>query len=94
MFFFYNEGTKEPFTGNSIPYHKQPATKIWLKHFENAQYLLFIINNPRTIPEEKRQAHRELSIADRKMEHWKRHPNFDQNLVLNECERIKKQWKG
>jgi hypothetical protein len=93
MFLIYNEGTKEPFKGKPKPYHELDATKYYLTHFSNVLYLKFIANNKAATSLERQQANREIPIADRKMAHWAKHPNYDHKVVLKECERLKKQWQ-
>lgn len=93
MFLIYNEGTKEPFTGKPTPYNELPATKFYLTHFENALYLKWIANNPLAKSEERQQANREIPITDRKMAYWSKHPNYNHEVVVSECERLKKNWR-
>lgn len=64
------------YTGPIVPYHAQKATEHWLKHLENSLYLTFLAKNETDFANRAR-AMKELEIADRKMSHWRRHPNWD-----------------
>lgn len=66
-------------------------TKAYLKHFENYLYLSFIaLNSEDRI--EKFQARKELVIAERKMDHWKKSPRFDQRIATEQSSLLKKTW--
>jgi hypothetical protein len=92
MHFIYSD-EKEPYKGRATPYNQLPANRFFLTHFQNSQYLNFILKHQETTPIEKIQAQKELGIADKKMEYWKRHPNFDLTYVTQETTKIKTQWK-
>ena len=90
--FFYNDSGKGE-KGYLPPYHKQNASKYYLNHYRNWMFLRFILYNTRSTPAEKRQANKEMVICDRKLEHWKKHVNFDMKVVEEgKCE-INRQWR-
>jgi hypothetical protein len=49
--------------------HKMNPVKQWLKHYENWCYLSFIHNNTKS-GSERRQANKEIHIAQKKMDYW------------------------
>ena len=91
MFFIYSD-EKLPFTGRPIPYNQQPATENYIKHFDNSLYLKFMANHKKTSVQEKIQAGKELQIAERKMEYWRRHPNFDLDRAVKATDKLKHNW--
>lgn len=80
------------FTGRPVPYDRQNATAHFVRHFSNAMYLKFVAKNPRSTPQERRRAHVELEICDRKMEHWRRHANFSLAEAAPQLDKIRKDW--
>jgi len=91
MAFFYSDN-KEPFSGNVVPYHKQNATKAYLRHYDNYLYLQFIVQNSDR-ETERNQASKELTICERKLKHWRQHANYDQAVALAGIADLKKRWK-
>lgn len=85
--------TEEPFTGRPVRFENQDACKHYLIHFGNSLYLTAIIQRPRD-PMEKRQALKELAKAEKKMEHWRRHPNWCAGRVAEECKKLRDEWEG
>lgn len=77
--------------GHMIPYHRQNATKSYLRHYENYLYLQFIQKNSDK-ESERNQATKELTICERKMKHWQHHANYDQQAALQGIQVLKKQW--
>lgn len=74
-----------------IPYGRLNANAGYLRHYDNYLYLDFILkttdrNNERT------QAAKELKICERKLEYWRRHPNFVSSVVMPQVEEKKKHW--
>jgi hypothetical protein len=63
-----------------------------IKHYENFLYLKFIETNGTF--QEKGQAKKEIAIAERKIEFWKRQESFINELFLVEIEKLKKNWKS
>jgi hypothetical protein len=90
MSIFYSEN-EAPFKGEPTPYHKMPATKFYLNHYNNMLILKAIEQRPKN-PQEKQQATREIAICQRKLDYWSKHPNFDQETVTRECAALKKLW--
>ena len=77
--------------GNPPRYDTQDANKGYLKHYANMLLLDFIAKSTKDF-KEAAQARGELLIAERKMEYWKRHMNYDQATVTRGIEKIKAQW--
>jgi len=73
-----------------IPYEKQNATKHYLTHFSNRMFLDRVSKAPKDF-KEKLQAEKEIKVADRKMDHWKKHMNYDHAAALAGVAEIKKQ---
>lgn len=67
------------------------ATKAYLRHFENFLFLDFILNNGDY--NERQQARKELTICERKMRFWEKHPNFEALTVQREKEKLLVSWK-
>lgn len=68
---------KVPFTGRPVPYNDQDATRHWASHYAKSLELRFYLSTPASTFQEKARARVEMVVCDRKMEHWRRHPNFD-----------------
>lgn len=79
----------KPFDRSSL--YRINATAQALKHFENSLYLTFMQQNGDA--KEKRDAGRELSIAAKKIDFWKKMPSFDHDEFVRGCERVKKSWR-
>jgi len=62
----------------------------WKVHVENRCFLAFMYSKG-TI-QEKMKAGQELSIADRKISFWERHPNFDAAAAGQLNAQIKRNW--
>ena len=90
--FFYSD-TKEKFTGNPSRIWEMNGTKVYVSHYSNLLYLQFVANNPLASFIERQQAEKEIKLCEKKLEWWKRHPNFDQVEALREVEKLKKQWR-
>jgi hypothetical protein len=85
--------TREPFQGNPIPYHKQNANNIYLKHYGSLLFLQFMANSPLSTRDEKHRAAKEMIMAERKMDWATKHPNYNQHTCLLGVQELKKQWK-
>ena len=83
---------KVPFTGRMTKYENMDATKHYLTHYENQCYLEFIARHPETTMIEKAQARKELVMCSSKLQHWKRHPNWNQKMVEEGIKTINKGW--
>lgn len=79
--------------GGRMNFDTAPATRIYLQHYQNFQMLQFIANSPLAKFEDRMQATKELRIAERKMEYWHRHPNFNQQAATDACVAILRDWK-
>lgn len=95
MYFLYPDNElRTPFNPRTaVPYDKQKATDNWMRHFDNSLYLTFILKND---PDrnERAQAQKELAVCERKMDHWKRHPNWDTLEAGRKAEESRKLWQG
>lgn len=89
--FCYDDNEK-PFRGRITPYADQDANRYWLQHYSNAKFLTFLLKNS-TDAQEKIQASKELTLADKKMKHWRNHINFDLSHVTKETKKIDQQWE-
>lgn len=79
-----------PYTGP--PYHQQNATRQYLRHHENLLYLEFIQKRSDKW-DERVQAAKEIKIAQRKMDHWAKHQNFDVDAARRGIEEQKAKWR-
>lgn len=63
-------------------------------HFNNFLYLRFIINNDKSTAIEKMQAKKEISIASRKCDLWRRVAKSQERIpdLLRREQTIRKQW--
>lgn len=80
----------EPFTGN-VPFHKWRATDNYVKHHDNLMILRAISKSPKDI-HEKLQAEKEIKIAEKKKDYWRRHPNYNHEEATRREAEINKQW--
>lgn len=99
MHFIYNdtEGTGKPRNrgfSNVTPYHKLNATQFYLNHFANLLYLEFISSHSETSTLEKLQATKEIAICNKKLDYWRKHPNWDKTIVEHEQHRLKAAWQA
>ena len=94
MFFYSDTEKGAPFDPRRMrPYHEQDATRYALTHFDNVLFLQAVIAAPKSFAE-KAQAEKELRIGERKIEHWRKHPNFDQQKFSDEAQKRKAMWDG
>lgn len=89
MFFYSDTGPKTEFKGDLW---KMDACKIYLSHFSNFLFLNFMLQKGTWL--EVQQATKELEICEKKLAFWKKHPNFVEEIVSKEKERIIKEWKS
>jgi len=84
--------TSEPFShaarGNLSKINPNKAYKT---HLENHHYLHFIQKNSKDA-KEKIQCTKEIGTAERKMEYWKRHPDFSKKQQEADHAEVKKKW--
>lgn len=90
--FFYSD-TKEKFSGNPSRIWEMDGTKVYLSHYSNLLYLKFVAGHSKTSFAEKRQAEKEIAICEKKLEWWRRHPNFNQEEASRGTIKLKKQWE-
>lgn len=61
--------TEQIYTGPPINIHNLDPVKQWRKHYENYRYLKFIFDNTKNFAE-RRDANKELSICQKKLDRW------------------------
>lgn len=81
-----------PFTGRPVPYSEQNATRHWATHYRNSRELQFYISSPLSTFHERARARQEMVVCDRKMEHWRRHPNFSVSEAAQVRATIDREW--
>ena len=59
-----------------INFETADAVKYYIRHYENWLFLREVFAGA-VNKDQKRQANWEIRVADRKMEFWRRHRNFD-----------------
>ena len=72
---------------------KVNPNRAFIKHYENSLYLQFIADHTETSFQEKNRANYELTIADRKMAYWRKHPEFSEERMISDCLVAKSKWK-
>lgn len=87
--FFYSDNAAAG--GTVTPYHKQNANAAYIRHFGNLMFLKFVVANSDD-RNERHQATLEIPICERKLLYWTRHANFEKDIVMRECDRIKREW--
>jgi hypothetical protein len=63
-----------------------------MKHYGNSLYLNFIFNSS-TDGVERRQANKEIQMADKKMAYWRKHPDFSLAIVEPKMKAEKAKWR-
>ena len=91
MHYVYSENTGGSFINPAILL-KMDANKKYSEHFYNHCYLVFILRHEASTFAEKQQANKEIAMAAKKMEYWKRMPNWDKEIAGRLCDKIRKQW--
>lgn len=89
--FFYPENEPRRFSGKG-GYKELRATNIWLRHYENQLFLEFFLEHETDFVQ-KRETARELQVCRKKLEYWKKHPNWDMAQATAGATRLKKQWQ-
>ncbi|OCP21969.1 hypothetical protein [Ensifer sp. LC54] len=90
MAIIYDESVRSGPSNISID--RMDGTKAYLRHFENKLFLMFIATHgTRT---EKWQAEKELTICERKLSFWEKHPRFVGDLARKGMEELKKNWRA
>lgn len=94
MFYIYNDtergGSFDP-KMMAIIMKMNPNTQ-YAKHFDNLCYLRFIANHPDTTFVEKAQANKEIGLAEKKMNFWKRQDSWTPEESGRLMSEIKKRW--
>lgn len=67
------------------------GTARWLEHFSNSLILNAFLQRAGT-PSEKAQIQKEMSICERKMAFWRRHPRFVQKTASDEAQKLRSAW--
>ena len=88
MFIVYSDN-RDP-NPSKVNVWEMDGTKAYLGHFDNLLYLEFMAE--RGTIQEKFQAEKELKVCHRKLDFWKKHPNYDADKALRGTEEIKKKW--
>jgi hypothetical protein len=87
--FIYDSSKKEK--GLVIPYDKQDASGYFVTHFRNYLILKFMWETE-TDFSDRYQARTEMETAEKKMEHWKKHRNWDFSVVEPQIRKLNQQW--
>lgn len=80
--FFYSD--TEPKGSVQVNIWELDATHMYMKHFTNLLFLQFMAKNGTLL--EKLQSEKEIIICNRKLDFWKKMPNFDKdkcNKLMN-----------
>lgn len=91
MFIVYDD-KPQAFNGK-IRIADMDPIKAYLKHYSNYLYLDFITKRSEDRLE-LHQARKELTICERKLAFWKRHPKWNATTAANEVARLKQQWQS
>jgi hypothetical protein len=79
-------------SGAPMNVHAMNPHKPYSTHLKNWFYLQFILLKSESFVE-KRQAQRELSIAERKLSFWYRHPRFEVARAATLTKEAQAEWK-
>ena len=82
----------QPRSATPVNVWKMNPNKAFMSHYSNFLYLDFILNNGTY--QERQQARKELTICERKMKFWERHPDFNKETVRMEKEKLHLAWKS
>lgn len=89
--FFYG-GPRDP-DKPQMNIWKWNGTKQYLKHYDQYLFLDFVTKNPRAAETEKRQARLELTMCEKSLEFWSKHPNYEHAEALRGVAELKKNWQ-
>ena len=88
-----DEVPRGKFSGRPISeWSKNAVMSAWKTHVENRAFLAFMYSKGNV--HERMKASQELSIADRKISFWERHPEFDKAEAAQINTQIKRNWAG
>ncbi|AMB48326.1 hypothetical protein [Methylobacterium sp. AMS5] len=79
--------------GVKIDVWRMNGTKAYLRHYENYLMLDFIAKSTKD-REEQRRARVELTMCEKKLEFWKRHPKYDHDEAKAGVAKLKAMWEG
>jgi hypothetical protein len=83
------DGRRPEYKGKA--YDDQEATKNWATHYRNALLLSYLATDPRRSWSTRAQAREELAVAEKKMNHWMKHRNWDLEESLKEAAEAKRE---
>lgn len=83
---------KLPFTGK-VKIDQMDPHKKWIVHYGNYRFLKFMYDNS-TDRSERFQAGKEMSIAQRKMDWWKRHPKWNPAIIQPMRAKVDSDWNS
>lgn len=86
--FFYSDNDK---SSVSFSISDLDASIMYMKHYRNFLFLDFMANNGSF--KEKGEALKEIEICKRKMNFWKKKPDFNKENVMKLREIANKDWK-
>ena len=78
------------FQGRPLPYHEQPANQYWLRHYQAILELDTQLSEARSAAT-RASLRRQLTIAERKAEHWTKHINFDPRQMERDAAQAKRE---
>lgn len=88
-----NEPPRGPYTGQPImEWSEDRVMGAWLEHRKNHHFLTFMLR--RGTFQEKAAATRELTVCQRKLAFWEKHPEFNKAEASAANARLAKQWAG
>lgn len=89
--YFYSDAKSEN-VGN-VDIWRMNGTTAYVNHYDNLLFLQFILHNPLSSEVERRQARKEMEICEKKLEFWRRHPNYVHEEALRRVNDLKKNWQ-
>jgi hypothetical protein len=91
MFIVYDDQPSLP-SFKRFDFENANAVKQYLTHYSNHLLLQFIANHSQASFSERQQARKELEICDRKLDYWRRHPNYNSALANAGVIQMNKEW--
>jgi hypothetical protein len=92
MGIIYDDNPTREVPKHPVDYYKLNANKHYMTHYSNYLTLQFM-QRSETRAREKAQVTKELGTAERKCQYWRRHPNFREEEVIPEIQKLRKQWR-
>ena len=93
MYLVYDDEQPRRSGGKLFDFASANASKFYLEHYRNFMFLKFMAYNKLSTYEEKARALKELIVCERKMEYWKRHINYNSDVVNAGIVEILKEWR-